>query len=434
MVFLYNIALYVGFLVLTPRFVYDAITKGKYAAGFTERLGLVPEFDANGRGVVLLHCVSVGEANAALPLAKKLKERVPQIALVVSTTTQTGQQVARETYAGVADQVVYFPFDFTWSVKRFLRRVQPDVILLTETELWFNFIRLSHQAGVHVAIINGRLSERSFRRYTRIKGLMKRLLGCVDIALMQGNADAQRLMALGAGEAKVKATGNLKFDVDQPGSEGDLTVEFRQRFGIDEQSQLILAASTHSPEEQMLLDAFKKVRGTTSSDRPPRMILVPRHPERFDEVADLIKSCGYTLARRSEPESTDDKTADVMLLDSMGEMRAAYPLAEIVFVGGSLIPHGGQSVFEPAAAGRAIVTGPHTANFDAAVQEFLSREALIQLRDAEVERLATALSDLLSDADRRHALGRNALAVMGANRGAVDRTIEYLTPLITAVR
>ena len=434
MYFLYNIALYVGFLILTPRFVYDAITKGKYVAGFKERLGVVPQFESRGRQVVLLHCVSVGESNAALPLAKKLKERSPDIALAISTTTKTGQQVARASYADIADLVVYFPFDFRWSVKRFLRRIKPDVVLLTETELWFNFIRLAHRSHASVAIVNGRLSERSFRRYSWVKGFMKQLLGYVDLALMQGDRDAQRLMALGVDGGKVKVSGNLKFDVEQPGSEGDLTVEFRQRFGVDEQSHLILAASTHSPEEQKLLDAFKKIRENTLSDHPARLMLVPRHPERFGEVAGVIKTSGFTLARRSEPPSTHDKTADVILLDSMGELNAAYPLAELVFVGGSLIPHGGQSIFEPAAAGKAIVTGPQTANFDAAVKEFLSRDALIQLPDAEVESLARIFSELLSDADRRHALGQNALAVMDANRGAVDRTVEYLTPLITAGR
>ncbi|MFL6373281.1 MAG: 3-deoxy-D-manno-octulosonic acid transferase [Pyrinomonadaceae bacterium] len=429
MYFLYNIALWVGFLALTPRFLYDKLTDGKWAAGFSQRFGAVPAFDAEGRKVVLLHCVSVGEANAALPLARKLKETFPHIALVVSTTTRTGQQVARDAYAGVADLVVYFPFDLRGSVKRFLRQTRPDIVLLTETELWFNFLRQATRSGARVAIVNGRLSARSFRRYSRIKGFMKQLLGYVDLALMQGDADAERLKSLGADAAKVTVAGNLKFDVDTSIGESEITREFRGRFGITADAPLILAASTHAPEEQILLDAFAAVRERA---RSARLMLVPRHPERFDEVAALISSSGFGFVRRSQSQLPTDAKADVILLDSIGELKAVYPLAEIVFVGGSLIPHGGQSIFEPAAVGKPIVTGPHTANFDAAVKEFLSRDALVQLMGTRSEDLAAALIKLLSDRAGRQSLGQNALAVMESNRGAVERTIEYLAPLLTS--
>jgi 3-deoxy-D-manno-octulosonic-acid transferase len=429
MYFLYNIALYAGFLILSPRFAYDAITKGKYAAGFKQRLGHVPTFESSGRQVVLLHCVSVGEANAALPLARKLSERFPDIAFVISTTTKTGQQVARDAYAGLADLVVYFPFDFNWAVKRFLTNIKPDLVLLTETEIWFNFIRRASEEKIRLAIVNGRLSERSFRRYSRAKTLMKRVLGYLDLALMQGDADAHRLLALGASEDEVKVTGNIKFDTDVE-SETDLTVELRKRFGFGGDVALILAASTHSPEEQALLDAVGEIDAVAR----PRLMLVPRHPERFNEVASVVSRSGRSLARRSEPPSPKDATAEVILLDSIGELRSAYPLADVVFVGGSLIPHGGQSIFEPAAAGKAIVTGPYTANFDAGVKEFLSRDALIQLPDATTASLAAALSELLADPEQRNSLGENALAVMSANRGAVDRTIDELTPLLTSRR
>ena len=429
MYILYNIALYLGFLILTPRFLYDAVTKGKYAAGFGQRLGSVPEIEAGGRTVVLLHCVSVGETNAALPLAVRLKESFPNTALVVSTTTKTGQAVARQAYADIADQIVYFPFDFAWAVKRFLRRVRPSVVLLTETELWFNFIRLAHQDGAKVVIVNGRLSERSFRRYSLVKRFMKRLLANVDAALMQGSADAGRLTSLGA--HSVEVTGNLKFDTNEAPDLAILTTELACRFGLASERPVILAASTHSPEEKLIVEAFKNLRMTVTPGRTPRLMIVPRHPERFNEVAEIIRGTKCSLARRSDAPSDKDKTADVILLDSIGELKAVYPLAEIVFVGGSLIPHGGQSIFEPASAGRAIVTGPYTANFDAAVKEFLSKNALIQLTDTRIEDLALAFEDLLDDADRRNSLGKNALAVMVTNRGAADRTVEYLTPFFT---
>jgi 3-deoxy-D-manno-octulosonic-acid transferase len=239
-------------------------------------------------------------------------------------------------------------------------------------------------------------------------------------------------MSLGIRASKVRVTGNLKFDHDLTGDETTLTGELRERFGISSDARLIIAASTHSPEEIRILEAFKEIR--KSSDNLPRLMIVPRHPERFDEVAELVKKTGFTLVRRSNAESSDDLSAEVILLDSIGELRAAYQLAEIVFVGGSLIPHGGQSIFEPAAAGKAIITGPHTANFDAAVKEFLDKDALIQLpRIADtdvVPKLVETLNDLLSNAGRRLALGSNALAAMNSNRGAVAKTVEYLQPIL----
>ncbi|MGB4988164.1 MAG: 3-deoxy-D-manno-octulosonic acid transferase, partial [Pyrinomonadaceae bacterium] len=378
MYFLYSIVLTLGFIVLLPRFVFDALTKGKYSVGFFQRLGSLPKFDARGRKVVWLHCVSVGEANAARPLAEKIKQDFPAVALIVSTTTRTGQELARTAFAGTADLVFYFPFDWRWTVRRALRHLTPSVVLLMETEIWFNFIRESYKSGARVCMVNGRLSEKSLDRYGKIKRFMKRVLGYLDLALMQDKSDATRIMSLGARASKVKVTGNLKFDHDVDVAYISLTAEFRQRFEISADAPLIIAASTHAPEETWLLEAFKDV-WKTSTTNLPRMMIVPRHPERFDEIAKLIAATGFTWVRRTDAPSDRDQTAEIILLDSIGELRAAYPLAEIVFVGGSLIPHGGQSIFEPAAAGKAIVTGANTKNFEAAVKDFLDKEALIQL-------------------------------------------------------
>lgn len=428
MVFLYSIVLTLGFLVLLPRFVFDALTKGKYAAGFWQRLGSLPAFDASGRRVVWLHCVSVGEANAALPLAKRIKEEFPRVSLVVSTTTNTGQKVARDAYAGIADLVFYLPFDWRFTVRRALRHINPSVVLLTETELWFNFIRESYKRDARVCVVNGRLSERSFAGYSWIKRFMKRMLSYLDLALMQTNADATRLMSLGARGSKVKVTGNLKFDHGSEGETSSLTAEFRERFGLADGPPLILAASTHEPEERYVLESLDGELGHSC-----RLMLVPRHPERFTAVEQTLRDGGYTFVKRTSHASEADRTADVILLDTVGELRAAYPLAEIVFVGGSLIPHGGQSVFEPAAAGKAIITGPHTANFDAAVKEFLAQKALVQLDtsgEGAIPTLAAEFRRLIADPDERQQLGRNALAVMQQKSGAVDKTLEYLRSLL----
>jgi len=432
MVFFYGIALTLGFVILLPRFLYDAVIKGKYAAGFKQRLGFLPKFDARGSKVVWLHCVSVGEANAAIPLAQKIKAEFPHVTLVVSTTTNTGQKIARDSYARLADLVFYFPFDWRFTVRRALRHIDPSVVLLTETELWFNFIRESYKHEARVCIVNGRLSERSFVGYSWIKRFMKRMLSYLDLALMQTNPDATRLMALGARGSKVKVTGNLKFDHDISDEPSSLTDEFRERFGITQDAPLIIAASTHAPEEKFLLEALKET-WKSSGENLPRLMIVPRHPERFNEVEEVIKNTAFSYVRRSASPSMSDKTAEVILLDSIGELRSVYPLAEIVFVGGSLIPHGGQSIFEPAAAGNAIVTGPHTANFDEAVKEFLASNALVQIDkggEESIPILASEFSKLLTDADKREQLGRNALVVMQQKKGAVDKTIEHLRPLL----
>jgi 3-deoxy-D-manno-octulosonic-acid transferase len=437
MFFLYTILYTLGFIILLPRFAIDAVVGGKYVAGFKQRLGFIPPVTPAGKKVIWLHCVSVGEVNAARPVAAKLKEHLPDTRLVVSTTTRTGQKLARSIFADAADQVFYFPFDWRSTVRRTLARINPSVVLLTETEIWPNFIRESYKAGAHVAVVNGRLSPRSFERYGKLRKFIRRVLGYLDLALMQENADATRIMALGLRASKVKVTGNLKFDHDLSETESELTGELRERFGISQTAPLLLAASTHAPEEQWLLEAFKEV-WKSSGNTLPRLMIAPRHPERFQEVAELIKKTGFAWARRSDPPSENDKDVEVILLDSIGELRAAYPLSEVVFVGGSLIKHGGQSVFEPAAAGCPMITGPYTTNFAAAVAEFLDKQALIQLpavsKNAIVPGIVTVFTQLLADADGREQMGINALAVMRHNGGAVERTMEYLTPLITSVR
>lgn len=424
--YLYSIVLTIGFFVLLPRFIFDAITKGKYAAGFKQRLGFLPEYDAKGRKVVWLHCVSVGEANAALPLARKIKKEFPQVSLVVSTTTNTGQKVARSSYAHIADLVFYFPFDWRFTVRRALRHIDPSVVLLTETELWFNFIRESYKRDARVCIVNGRLSERSFSGYSWIKRFMKRMLSYLDLALMQTNADATRLMSLGARGSKVKVTGNLKFDHDVEVKKTELTAEFDARFRISDGLPMIIAASTHEPEEKHVLESLDGELGHSC-----RLMLVPRHPERFKVVEDLLRSSPYTFVKRTSSPTDTDHLADVILLDSVGELGAAYPLGEIVFVGGSLIPHGGQNVIEPAAFGKAIVTGPHTHNFSAVIADFLRADAIRQTpiapQDFQIsDRLYEEFIDLLKDDEKRIALGQRAAAAVSSNRGATQRTLEYL--------
>ncbi len=433
MYFLYSILLTFGFIILMPRFLLDVVRKGKYADGFWQRLGHLPDFKANHRPILWIHCVSVGETQAARPLVKKILEDFPNYRLVISTTTKTGQELAQEVFANVAELVFYMPFDWRFSVKRALRHIKPSVILIMETEIWFNFIREANKNGAGVFIVNGRLSEKSANRYAMIPKTMRRVLHYVDLALMQDAADAKRLSTLGIRNSKVKVTGNVKFDQSFNEAETDLTKEFRRRFAIEKDAPLIVAASTHAPEEALIIEAFKEV-WKNSADKLPRLLIAPRHLERFIEVAVLAKNSGFDWVLRSEEESGRDKVAELILLDSIGELRSVFPLAEIVFVGGSLIPHGGQNVLEPAAEKKAIVTGFYTTNFATIVNELVERNAIIQLPELTEKEIPPQLAEtflsLLRNAEKRNELAQNAFEVMEKNRGATGKTIELLYPFL----
>src|SRR5215210_1641772 len=285
MYFLYSILLGIGVLALLPRFLLDAARHGKYAAGLGERAGSLPKLDAGGRAVVWLHCVSVGEAQAARPLARALLDEYPGHALVVSTTTLTGQWVAREAFGGRAALVFYFPFDWAWSVRRALRAVSPSVVLMMETELWPRFFRECRRRGVSVALVNGRISEKSFGRYRAVRPFIRRVLSDLSLAAVQTEGDAARLSALGLPPERLRVTGNVKFDIEETATL-PLTGELRRRFRIDGDRPLVVAASTHAPEERVVLEAL----GLLNSDAGrPRLLVAPRHPERFGEVAALLE-------------------------------------------------------------------------------------------------------------------------------------------------
>lgn len=433
MYFLYSLLFTVGIVALLPRVVFDAFRHGKYVAGLRERLGGLPLIETEGRPVIWLHCVSVGETQAARPLVSAILEKFPTHALVVSTVTLTGQRLAREVFREEAAAVIYFPLDWAWTVRRALSRVKPSAVLIMETEIWPRFLRECRKRKVPVAIVNGRLSEKSFRNYKRIGGFIRRILGNLELALMQTEADAARIRSLGLAPERVIVSGNVKFDSGASIKQQSLTEEFQGRFNLGDERPLIVAASTHAPEERIALEAFKHLRASLPT--PPRLLLAPRHPERFDEAASLLDSAGLAWARRSNSRSEDDRACDVILLDSIGELRAVYTLATIVFVGGSLARTGGHNVLEPAAAGACIITGAHTFNFTAIIQAFKEADALVQLPAlAESEAtgaLAQAFLELLTNAERRKTLASNARAVCEQNRGATGRTIKLLAPLLS---
>ena len=430
--FIYSLLLVLAFLILLPRFLLDAFRHGKYVAGFRERLGSLPPMPRNGRPVIWIHCVSVGETQAARPLVQAIRRRFPEVSIAISTITLTGQNLAREIFRHEADKVFYFPFDWRWIVRKTLKAMNPAVVLLMETELWPGFLRECGAQHIPVAIVNGRLSEQSFRRYRWIRGFMSRVVKAIKVAIMQTEADARRLRALGMDADKTFVCGSLKFDAETTPATDSLTRQLRQRFNLADGTPLILAASTHHEEERVVLDALKII--ISKSELEPRLMIAPRHPERFADVATLIEASGFRWSRRTAPEKPNDQQSQVILLDSIGELQSVYSLASIVFVGGSIANTGGHNILEPAAVGACVITGAHTFNFQLIVETFVNAGAIIQLppmsySEAIVE-LADVISDLLTDSARRHELADRARRLVNENRGATERSLELLSSIM----
>jgi 3-deoxy-D-manno-octulosonic-acid transferase len=429
----YSLLLTLGFIALLPRFAIDAMRSGKYVTGLRQRLGQLPAINRTGKQVIWLHCVSVGETQAAQSLVRALRTEFPNHCLVVSTTTVTGQQVARKIFANDAALVFYFPIDLAFVVRRVLRILQPSAVLIMETELWPRLLRECRTRKIPVALLNGRISAASFSRYMVIRPFMRRMLNDLTIALMQSEKDAARIRELGLPGERIALPGNLKFDSAEAAIDEPVTAELRGRFSFDGTRPLIVAASTHAPEEGITIEALKQMNSDQSSRT--RLLIAPRHPERFGEVASLLADSGLTWSRRSGERSEHDTGCDVVLLDTVGELRAVYPLAQIVLVGGSIGAHGGHNMLEPAATGACVMTGPHTENFAAITKALLDEEALIQLPEASASdaptQLASVFNELISDETRRREMGRRAREVCRQNAGATERTMKMLGPLLS---
>ena len=439
MYFIYSLLLCLAFVILLPRFLLDAFRHGKYVAGFGERLGSLSPLangEANGQPVIWLHCVSVGETQAARPLVEGIRAQYPNHQIAISTITLTGQTLAREIFKHDAARVFYFPFDWRWTARRTLKAINPSAVLVMETELWPNFLRECKRQQIPVALVNGRLSEQSLRRYRVIRRFMTRILSSLNLAIMQTEADAERLRALGMNTDNTFVSGSLKFDAGtMPPTESadSLRTGFRERFKLADESPLILAASTHAPEERIILDAFRAV--VSKSEPGPRLMIAPRHPERFAEVAALIEASGFRWTRRTAPAKVVDEQAEVILLDSIGELPSLYSLATIVFVGGSIAKTGGHNILEPAAIGACVITGAHTQNFQSIVETFVKAGAVVQLQpmsdsEATVE-MADVILQLLADPGRRIRLGELARSLVNENLGATERTLQLIGPILS---
>jgi len=437
---IYSFLLVIAFVAMLPYFIYQAIFNRKYLDGFSQRLGLLPdmppkalneEWGSGLRPAVWIHAVSVGEALAAKPLIAALKARFPQYRLIISTTTATGQAVARSRVTE-ADGVCYFPFDWGFSVRRALDVIRPRAVILMESELWLNFLSECEARGIPVIVANGRVSDRSFARSRKFGFFVRRLYGLVTRFAMQSGLDAERAIGLGAPAERVAVAGNLKFEIGSVNDSPNI-LDTAKTFALDS-APLVIAGSTTEGEEEMVLAAFEGLRKEDVFGRV-RLLVAPRHPERFDAVARALKSSRLRVTRRSSPEG--DCGADVILLDTVGELAALYRFASAVFVGGSLVPRGGHNVLEPALYAKPIIVGPHMENFREIASEFLRRGALLQLRGADHHALTSELREafarLLNDKDYAETLGSNARRAIDENRGAATRTVEIIAKYLQEV-
>lgn len=380
-----------------------------------EKRGYVETAFSRDESVVWIHAVSVGEVLAAVPLVKALRVRYPSLQIIISTITDTGQKIAGERFGSFA-RIVYMPFDLPACLNRFLDAAGPELFLIMETELWPNAIRLCHERGIRVALMNGRISDRSFRGYRKMRFFMREVFRRMSALCVQNEVYAERLRALGAADNAVFAAGNLKFDLHIPGSRPEWTERLI--------GPVVIAGSTHNPEEEIMLAAYQKVRIAVPD---LNLILAPRHPERFGEVEALLKKTGIQFIRRTAAgQETTKLQGMVVLLDAMGELGITYAAADIAIMGGSFLPHGGQNLLEPAYWGKAILCGPHMQNFPF-VQEFCEAGAA---RRVTAETLADELSALLSSPETMRTMGEAARALLEQNAGATGRTLERVAALL----
>jgi 3-deoxy-D-manno-octulosonic-acid transferase len=430
---IYSVLIVAFFAVMSPYLLYQAIRYRKYVASLPQRLGYLPlSFNLDGDDSIWIHAVSVGEVLTARALLPDLRERYPRLRIFLSTTTMTGQEIARNNLQYV-DAVFYFPFDFGFIVKRTLRLVRPRLFIMMETEIWPNLLRACRAAGVKTMLVNGRISSRSYPRYRMARGFFRTVLADVDRFCMQSDESARRITDIGADRSRVMVTGSLKFDSlerggDSPAGHGvDRAGRNRvlRYFRIRPERPVVMAASTRKGEEAFVLDAFHRIRASVPD---ALLILAPRKPEQWDEVERLAKDAGWFVARRSELPVDAEPRQDIVLLDTIGELAQLYQVATVVFVGGSLVDTGGHNILEPAVFGKPIVFGPYMQNFAEIAAAFVEHGAAIQIRLPRD--LPGVLLELLGDPVRRASLGAAARALVEANRGARARTLDAIAELL----
>ncbi len=413
----YELAFAAGLVFFAPYALLRMLGTPSYRAGIGQRLSLQGGISELPSRPVWIQAVSLGEVKSVTPLIRKIND--DNCPVFLTTTTETGFRVARELH-GAGNAVSYFPLDLTPVVKRVLTRVRPRAIVLFETEIWPNFIRAASSSRVPITIVNGRISKKSFRYYGLIPRVFKNAFSRISFAGMQSAADAGRALALGAPPDAVAVCGNMKFDAAPSPPSLDEIEKLRLDLALEGDTPLIVAGSTHEGEDEAVLRAYADI---LSKSPKARLLIAPRHPERFDAVEELIKGAGFRVRRRSRP-ARGAGAGGVILLDTVGELARVYAMASVSFVGGSLAKVGGHNIIEPASMGKPVLFGPHMHHFEDVKEAFLSDNAAICVRDHK--ELSSAIARLIENPSCAAELGEAAMRVVAANRGATDRYFEAL--------
>ncbi len=423
---LYTLAILGAAAALSPWLLYQALRYRKYVGSVAERMGRLPvSINVDGDPSIWIHAVSVGETLAARTLIDGLRQRYPGLRIFLSTTTLTGRQLALTRVPGV-DGVFFFPFDIPVFINRTLRLVRPKLFVMVETELWPNLLRACRARGIRTMLVNGRISARSYPRYRMVRGFFREVLADVDRFCMQGEESARRIIDIGADPARVTITGNLKFDaLELPPLADRGAGRVLRFFRLPADRPVFIAASTLKGEETPVLEAFAAVRRRHPS---ALLVMAPRKPERWDEAVALSRAEGFRVVRRTDLLIDSEPRADVVVLDTIGELAHLLQIATVVFVGGSLVAQGGHNILEPAVHGKPVVFGPHMDNFAEIAAEFLRQDAAIQVKDrGELQQVVVRLFD---DPVARARLGAAARALVDANRGAKARTLDAIEQVL----
>ncbi|MEE9367437.1 MAG: 3-deoxy-D-manno-octulosonic acid transferase [Pontiella sp.] len=422
---LYNLLFPVVFFCMLPKFISRMLKRGGYGQHFEQRVG---HFGTQTKARirehrrVWIHAVSVGEIYVALNFIKAYRASHPNARFSLSTTTSTAHTIGLKEIDD-RDVLFYFPVDLPIIIKKVLRIINPVRIILVEGEFWPNLIRLADNQGIPISLVNGRMSESSFKGYRRLKALTADVLRRIDPICVQGEVDAQRMIGIGAPAAQVHRMGTVKFDVAERDPTGELVAqEVMKKIKIQNNAIVLLGGSTWPGEEAVLCELYKKLK----VDHPNLfLVIVPRHVERADEVIQCLEGQQLSFVRRSQVEAFQGtEQPDVFFVDTTGELRNFYSMADIIFVGKSLTEHGGQNPIEPALYGKAVVVGPNMENFPAVMPKFLDKDAILQVPD--VQSLEAGIVQLLSDTEACRALGRRAAEVVFENRGVIERTVALL--------
>ena len=422
----YNVLFPVCYVLLLPRFLVRMWKRGGYRKGFAQRFARYPDDIVerlNEMPRIWIHAVSVGEVYVALRFAEELRQSDPETAFVLTTTTSTGHRVA-ERRMDPRDVLLYFPADFPAVAARALSALKPKALILTECELWPNLIREAHSRGIPVIMINGRISQSSYRGYRLLRAFFRRTVGAMDLLLVQTPVDKQRLLSLGAPQSRVRIVGTAKYDIAQRESDGEETVRaLLTRLGMGQGSVVVVGGSTWSGEEEALLGICGRLRSSVDN---LKLVLAPRHAERRSQVESEIRKHAVTYLRRSElqDEPGSARPVDVLLVDTTGELKHFYACADVIFVGKSLTNHGGQNIIEPAMFGKPVIVGPNMENFPDVIEDFLAADGIVQVADANG--LERELKRLLLDADARAGYGNRAAEVVRERRGSVAASARMI--------